>query len=67
MCHTHRERTTGSSSDEALSMCGLTAGRRVAPEAEQGFRVLVWVRLASSSLAKGALALRCWLVVWEQG
>ncbi len=67
VCHTHRESTTGSSSDEALSMCGLTAGRAMAPEAEQGFRVLVWVWLPSSSLAKGALALRCWLDVWEQG
>lgn len=40
---THKDRTTGSSCAEVFSTCGLTAGRRVAPEAEQGFRVLVCV------------------------
>lgn len=66
-CFTHRDRTTGSSSDEAFSMCELTAGRRVEPEVEQGFRVLVWVWLPSSSLAKGAPPLHCWLDAWQQG
>lgn len=58
---THKERTTGSSSDEALSIWGLPEGCWLTPE---GFRVLVWVWLASSSLTNGALALRCWLVLW---
>lgn len=62
--YTHRERTIGSSTDEALCLCGLT---RLAPDAEQGFRVLVWVRLHSSSLTKGALVLCCWLTAWEYG
>lgn len=65
--HTHRETTTGSSKCEALSDWRPTAGCKVTPAAEHGFRVLVWVRLPSSSLAKWALALHCWLDVCEQG
>lgn len=65
--NTHRESTTGSSTGEAPSTCAPPTGRRAAPEAEHGFRVLVWVWLPSSSLANGALDPRCWLDVWEQG
>lgn len=64
-CCTHRERTTGSSSDEVFSICGLAVDPWAAAEPVQGIRVLVCVLLPSSSLAKGALTLCCWLDVWE--
>lgn len=54
----HRERTTGSSREAALSTCGPAAD---APEADRGFRVLQGVLLPSSSLVKGVAAPRCWL------
>lgn len=65
MRHAHRDRTTGSSSDDTLSMCGPAAGPRRPAEVEPGLSVLVGAGLASSSLVEGALALRCWLAEWE--
>lgn len=64
-CQTYRERTTGSSTVDVFSICGVSADAGAAAEPAQGISVLVCVLLPSSSLAKGAPTLYCWLDVWE--